>query len=865
MPPCSNAGARFISCAGHAVVAVSSLLRPVKAVARISCSACGLLKSRRSDEVQAHDVEITDKVKAADVEISGGGGAWDPALLTGKKFRKPDPLHPPAHLILRLLLDFSEAGEPGSIERHAFEYTLVQDLSHASGTPCACFEITAIAPGSKQVYLKIFEDNDLAGLYLHPRPAATALFLQKQVEVKDSMLRKGRITSHADSIQITGRSEYEYGAQFAYVKFLKDADVSSREHDAEKENENKKNAGNKKNWAAFISSIPTMRIMPSAVEKEKTQISRRKKTIDSSEEHEDEAMDNEVEEGNGNEKSGRNKKGWVSCGKQSRQEKEIDSDEEEDGSGEEAEERGFKKRREWRGMFGEKGKKQDKDSDSSEEEEGSGKEEEERGSAKQRKGRTWWGGADMKNKIQRRQKDSRNFSWGEKEEEESGRMKRSKSTTWWGRSFNGIKQTQGLKKSIDSWEEREDEEEVVEEEEEEECRRAEKDRQKKRPKKAAKKDDSSDEHSDSDSADEKPAKKATPAKKETLKKATAKYQFSDEDSHLEDEKPQAAKMAAPVKKKEGPTKAAKKDVDSGRKMSSKSNKVVKDSSPRENRNRGAMGKRNKEPEAFRAKNVQNDDKRDRERQRKRERLRESPSENENESGSASLRESHEECKSRRETKQELKEGRKGRKEENIQNVNQGPSPPLTATLLRAPLQDRRNVLSPRRESYNVSRGCRDGNIGSNYTPSSKVEAKYVDVSAPTYSTARLTSSIGPRYSHPAFSLPSGSPLRHVGGVDAGHTGKEEVLRMKEKAEKRQEEERRERGRLQEQRAAMERLHKKEATFKNTGNRSGAGSKSESIHYDLSGTDGEMDRERWLLALGEKTHTRACACIHATHT
>jgi hypothetical protein len=106
------------------------------------------------------------------------------------------PIYGPAHVILKLCLDYGETGEEDSIRRRVFKDMLVQDLALASSLPLKTFEITDILPGSTMVHLDIHEFNN-SNIKTENRghiiSASQVLEdLQMQMTQSDSRLRKGR-------------------------------------------------------------------------------------------------------------------------------------------------------------------------------------------------------------------------------------------------------------------------------------------------------------------------------------------------------------------------------------------------------------------------------------------------------------------------------------------------------------------------------------------------------------------------------------------------------------------------------------------------------------------------------------------------
>ena len=106
------------------------------------------------------------------------------------------PIYGPAHVILKLFLDYGETGEKDSIRRRVFKDMLVQDLASASSLPPKTFEITDILPGSTMVHLDIhaFNNSDMKTKNRGHIISASQVLedLQMQMTQSDSRLRKGR-------------------------------------------------------------------------------------------------------------------------------------------------------------------------------------------------------------------------------------------------------------------------------------------------------------------------------------------------------------------------------------------------------------------------------------------------------------------------------------------------------------------------------------------------------------------------------------------------------------------------------------------------------------------------------------------------
>ena len=107
-----------------------------------------------------------------------------------------------ANVTLTLGLEFSSAGEEGSSERQVFENQLVQDLANASEVAASRFDVKKMSPGSIVVDLHIVADHTGKG----PGSASVAKLLQEQAANSDSLLRKGSVTCHTQSVCINGPS-----------------------------------------------------------------------------------------------------------------------------------------------------------------------------------------------------------------------------------------------------------------------------------------------------------------------------------------------------------------------------------------------------------------------------------------------------------------------------------------------------------------------------------------------------------------------------------------------------------------------------------------------------------------------------------
>lgn len=95
-------------------------------------------------------------------------------------------------------MDFEDAGEEGSEERHNFENDLLHDLSNATGLNSDHFDVKKLSPGS------IIVDLEIRTTYGDPGPSAEWVSedLTRQVSDAESLLCSGLVTRHAQSVII---------------------------------------------------------------------------------------------------------------------------------------------------------------------------------------------------------------------------------------------------------------------------------------------------------------------------------------------------------------------------------------------------------------------------------------------------------------------------------------------------------------------------------------------------------------------------------------------------------------------------------------------------------------------------------------
>jgi hypothetical protein len=104
----------------------------------------------------------------------------------------------PVEMTLKLAMDFSTAGEQGSLQRAAFTKSLTEDLAKAAGVAPQLFEIVRVSAGSIIVDTKIHVDAKGLG----PHPMLVAAELEKQADQPNSLLRSGVLTRHCECIVV---------------------------------------------------------------------------------------------------------------------------------------------------------------------------------------------------------------------------------------------------------------------------------------------------------------------------------------------------------------------------------------------------------------------------------------------------------------------------------------------------------------------------------------------------------------------------------------------------------------------------------------------------------------------------------------
>jgi len=106
-------------------------------------------------------------------------------------------------MIIKLDLDYSSAGSPGSLGRIDFEKHLTEDLAKASNLPSKSFRIKNMSKGSIIVDLQVHPDSSGVG----PDPSSAIGDLVKQVKDTNSRLKFGSITFHTTIIELKGQRE----------------------------------------------------------------------------------------------------------------------------------------------------------------------------------------------------------------------------------------------------------------------------------------------------------------------------------------------------------------------------------------------------------------------------------------------------------------------------------------------------------------------------------------------------------------------------------------------------------------------------------------------------------------------------------
>jgi hypothetical protein len=129
------------------------------------------------------------------------GASMASSVLDGIAYEKK-----PAYIILKLLLDFDEAGEEGSSERAEFEDDLIQDLALASGMPPKSFEVDHLESGGIIVHVLIYpnESDESPDEKIIP-PLLAVDNLKQQLSREFSLLRHGTITQYLESLQARGK------------------------------------------------------------------------------------------------------------------------------------------------------------------------------------------------------------------------------------------------------------------------------------------------------------------------------------------------------------------------------------------------------------------------------------------------------------------------------------------------------------------------------------------------------------------------------------------------------------------------------------------------------------------------------------
>lgn len=105
-------------------------------------------------------------------------------------------------------LDFSEAGEEGSLQRTAFEKDVMNDLAQASGVPTSTFSIKRLSSGS--IIVETYVMPNSAGI----DPRAIVADLVQQAKDPCSSLRSGKVTSKTvgvAAVQPSSPSRFGHG------------------------------------------------------------------------------------------------------------------------------------------------------------------------------------------------------------------------------------------------------------------------------------------------------------------------------------------------------------------------------------------------------------------------------------------------------------------------------------------------------------------------------------------------------------------------------------------------------------------------------------------------------------------------------
>ena len=201
--PCQSLIEPCLAGAGTGVVSAAAA-GVTDACIEIAMDACEIGEDEQSG---SNDHSQRGPDEGGNVEIIAGAAMLTGAgavMATSGRTRQLDPTNPPAQMTLRFLLEFEEAGEEGSKNRQTFEKKLLQDLSRASGVSERCFEVINISRGSILAQVAVFKYEAEPG----PAPSSIVFFLQHQLNLDDeSVLRKGQVTQHLASIDLTENTE----------------------------------------------------------------------------------------------------------------------------------------------------------------------------------------------------------------------------------------------------------------------------------------------------------------------------------------------------------------------------------------------------------------------------------------------------------------------------------------------------------------------------------------------------------------------------------------------------------------------------------------------------------------------------------
>ncbi len=113
----------------------------------------------------------------------------------------------PVQLIMTLALDFSMAGSEGLDKREKFKRDVAQDLASASGLPAANFRIKDVSNIQNNGRIPL-DTSIILDMQVMPDPLAPGTHLlavkdlAEQAADPSSMLRSGKITSHATGVEV---------------------------------------------------------------------------------------------------------------------------------------------------------------------------------------------------------------------------------------------------------------------------------------------------------------------------------------------------------------------------------------------------------------------------------------------------------------------------------------------------------------------------------------------------------------------------------------------------------------------------------------------------------------------------------------